>query len=82
MTVRGNPPGNAGARSQPRANKEVTHMSEKKLTKEQLLEICESMTDKPEDLLKTCGMLMRLPPEIRQEIYYMIKGAALVAHSR
>lgn len=49
-------------------------MSEKKLTKEQLLEICESMTDKPEDLLKTCGMLMRLPPEIRQEIYYMIKG--------
>lgn len=57
-------------------------MSEKKLTKEQLLEICETMTDKPEDLLKTCGMLMRLPPEIRQEIYYMIKGAALVAHSR
>ena len=56
-------------------------MSEKKLTKEQL-EICESMTDKPEDLLKTCGMLMRLPPEIRQEIYYMIKGAALVAHRR
>ena len=41
-------------------------MSEKKLTKEQLLEICESMTDKSEDLLKTCGMLMRLPPEIRQ----------------
>lgn len=66
----------------PGEHKEVTHMSEKKLTKEQLLEICESMTDKPEDLLKTCGMLMRLPPEIRQEIYYMIKGAALVAHSR
>ena len=73
----------AKARSQPRANKEVKRdMAEKKLTKEQLLEICESMTDKPEDLLKTCGMLMRLPPEIRQEIYYMIKGAALVAHNR
>lgn len=55
-------------------------MEEQKLTRDQLLEICESMTDKPEELLKTCGMLMQLPVELRREIYYMIKGAALVAH--
>lgn len=56
-------------------------MAETKLTREQLLEICESMTDKPEELLKTCGMLMQLTPEVRRDIYYMIKGAALVANT-
>ncbi len=50
-----------------------------KLSREQLLDICEAMTSEPEELLKFCGLLMRLSPEIRQEICFMIKGAALVA---
>lgn len=53
-----------------------------KLSREQLLNICEAMTNEPEELLKFCGLLMRLPPEIRQEICFMIKGAALVTEKK
>lgn len=53
-----------------------------KLSREQLLDICEAMTSEPEELIKFCGLLMRLSPEVRQEICFMIKGAALVAKNQ
>lgn len=52
------------------------------LTKKQLFEICKSVTGKSDYLFKNDEALMQLPAEQVKEIYYMIKGAALVAHSR
>lgn len=35
-----------------------------------------------EKLIEFYKLLAQLPPDKQEQIYYMIKGAALVAHSR